>query len=232
MSLTLSVLVASLLGSVHCTAMCGGFVCLYAGEARGPATHASYNAGRLASYLLAGAIAGTLGSLVDAAGALAGIARLAAVISGAMLVAWGGALLLRTLGVRLGSSEGPGVSQRLLGPLLARTRGRSPTVRAAAVGLLSTLLPCGWLYAFVVTAAGTGRLTGALQVMFVFWVGTLPAMLAFGYGVQRLAGPLRRRLPLVSAVAVVAIGLLSMFGRLRPGVSLPTHAVKAHVHGR
>jgi sulfite exporter TauE/SafE len=32
-----------------------------------------------------------------------------------------------------------------------------PEVRAAILGLGSALLPCGWLYAFVVTAAGTGR---------------------------------------------------------------------------
>lgn len=232
MSLTLSVLVASLIGSVHCTAMCGGFVCLYAGEARGIRAHASYNAGRLVSYLLAGGVAGTVGSLVDAAGALAGIARLAAVVSGALLVAWGGAWLLRTFGVRLGGGDGPSVSQRWLGPLLARTRGRSPAVRAGAVGLLSTLLPCGWLYAFVVTAAGTGHPGSALLVMLVFWAGTVPAMLAMGYGVQRLAGPLRRRLPLVSAVAMVAIGILSMLGRLQPGMSLTHKSDAIHAHHR
>jgi sulfite exporter TauE/SafE len=232
MSLTLSVLVASLIGSVHCTAMCGGFVCLYAGEARGMKTHAAYNAGRLASYLLVGGIAGTLGSLVDSAGTIAGIARLAAVTSGALLVAWGGTLMSRSFGVRLGGSGGPSLSQRWLGPLLARTRRRSPVVRAGAVGLLSTLLPCGWLYAFVVTAAGTGHPGSALLVMLVFWAGTLPAMLAMGYGVQRLAGPLRRRLPLVSAVVVVAIGLLSMLGRLQPGVSLHSRADATHAHAR
>ena len=51
MTLLLSILGASLLGSVHCAAMCGGFVCLYsgAGPARhtGAAPHAAYNAGRI-----------------------------------------------------------------------------------------------------------------------------------------------------------------------------------------
>ena len=31
-TLLLGVLVASLVGSIHCAAMCGGFVCLYAGS--------------------------------------------------------------------------------------------------------------------------------------------------------------------------------------------------------
>lgn len=209
----LPIFVASLLGSAHCAAMCGGFVCLYAGEERGPASHVAYNAGRLVSYLLVGALAGTLGAGLEQAGTLLGIARAAAIVSGALLLLWGTSLLLTALGVRLPWGQ-VRVGQRLLGPLLARTRGRSATVRAGAVGVLSALLPCGWLYAFAVTAAGTGRLTSAMLVMAVFWAGTLPAMAAVGLGLQRLTGSLRPRLPLVTAVAVMLIGALSMAGRL------------------
>ena len=50
-ALVLSVLGASLLGSPHCAAMCGGFVCFFSGQggARPSATtHAAYHGGRLA----------------------------------------------------------------------------------------------------------------------------------------------------------------------------------------
>lgn len=217
--------------------MCGGFVCLYAGETRSALSHVAYNGGRLVSYLFAGAIAGLLGSALDQAGVLLGVARLAAIASGVLLVLWGASLALKALGVRLPSGEGPSVAQRLLGPLLAQTRTRSATVRAGAIGLLSTLLPCGWLYAFVASAGGTGDAASAMLVMFVFWAGTLPAMLAVGYGLQRLTGPLRHRLPLVTAVAVMAIGALSILGRLRHTPALgatPARApaTSAHVHPR
>jgi len=105
--------------------------------------------------------------------------------------------------------------QNPLGKLLAHVRGRSAIVRASTTGLLTTLLPCGWLYAFVAAAAGTGRVDRALLTMGVFWLGTLPMMLAVGYGVQRLSGPLRTRLPVVTATAVVVMGLLSIAGKLR-----------------
>ena len=99
MTLLLSVLGASLLGSVHCAAMCGGFVCLYSGtgSARqtGAAPHAAYNAGRLFSYLLLGALAGSVGHGVDRIGGVAGIGRLAAIIAGALMVVWGAARCLR-----------------------------------------------------------------------------------------------------------------------------------------
>lgn len=218
MSVALSVLVASLLGSVHCAAMCGGFVCLYAGESRGAAHHVAYNGGRLVSYLVAGLVAGLIGSALDRAGILVGIGRLAAIVSGALLILWGASLALRALGVRVPGGDGPSIMQRALGPLLRRTRASTPTVRAGAIGLLSTLLPCGWLYAFVATAGGTGSVGGALLVMTTFWLGTLPAMLTVGVGLQRLTGPWRARLPLVTAAAVVVIGTLSMLGRLQPGV--------------
>ena len=60
------VLMASLVGSVHCAGMCGGFVCFYAGAGVNDASsprpsllhaHALYNIGRLLSYLILGALA-------------------------------------------------------------------------------------------------------------------------------------------------------------------------------
>jgi sulfite exporter TauE/SafE len=218
MTLLLSVLGASLLGSVHCAAMCGGFVCLYsgAGSARhtGAAPHAAYNAGRLVSYLLLGAVAGSIGHGVDRVGGIAGIGRLAAVIAGALMVVWGGSALLAALGVRMSQRFPPRAIQAALTSLLVRFRNESPTVRGAATGLLTTLLPCGWLYVFVATAGGAGRVTDAMMVMFVFWLGTLPMMVSVGLGAQRLFGAFQRRLPLVAAGAAVVLGFLSMAGRI------------------
>jgi len=66
MAFALVVLVASLLGSVHCAAMCGAFTCLYANPVeRGRPIggelppHLAYNLGRLAAYVALGALAGT-----------------------------------------------------------------------------------------------------------------------------------------------------------------------------
>ena len=62
--------------------------------------------------------------------------------------------------------------------------------RGAATGLLTTLLPCGWLYAFVITAAGTGNALAGAGLMATFWVGTLPMLTIVGIGVRKLAAPL------------------------------------------
>lgn len=233
LTLPLSVLGASLLGSVHCAAMCGSFVCAYAAPGGQPGSmhHVAYNGARLVSYLILGVVAGVLGSALDDSGALVGIGRMATIVAGVLLVAWGTALLLRTLSKGARAVTGPQWSQRLLSPLLGRARQASPTTRAATIGLLSALLPCGWLYAFVVTAGGTGSVSRAVVVMLVFWVGTLPAMLAAGVALQRLSGPLRARLPLVTALAVMVMGALSIVGRI--GVTVPVApTLEAHGHTR
>jgi hypothetical protein len=222
MALALGILSASLLGSMHCAGMCGGFVCFYAtasgggdGRAGGTASHVAYNVGRLVSYLALGLVAGALGQGLDRVGALVGLSRGAAVVSGALMIGWGVSTLLAARGIRLPRLEGLPAGSNPLGGLLARVRGKSPVVRATATGLLTTLLPCGWLYAFVFTAAGTGQVPAALATMALFWAGTLPVILSVGYGAQRLTGAFRSRLPMVTATAVVVMGVLSITGRMR-----------------
>jgi sulfite exporter TauE/SafE len=213
-----AVLLASLLGSVHCAAMCGAFTCLYAPDGaswRSTRTaHAAYNLGRLVAYLLLGAMAGALGATLERAGTLAGVGHAAAVVTAVLLVLWGGHALLVAGGARVGAIRPPLAWQRAMGGALQRFTRRPPVVRAAATGLLTSLLPCGWLYAFVVTAAGTGSPWRGAALMAVFWLGTVPVMLAVGAGLQRLTGPFRARLPLVSAATILLLGLLSLASHL------------------
>lgn len=208
LTLAFAVLAASLLGSVHCALMCGAFTCLYAGTApgggaaRAPATHhAAYHLGRLASYLALGLLAGSVG---------AGLGPSAALAAGVLLMAWGGHALLGAAGVRVPQLAVPRGWQRAMGTAVGAVRQRGPVVRAATTGLVTTLLPCGWMWAFVAVAAGTGSAPGALLVMTVFWAGTLPMMLAVAAGMQRLTGRMRARLPVVSAAMVVALGVAAI----------------------
>ncbi len=216
----LGVLGASLIGSAHCAAMCGGFVCFYTGSAT-PArdapmirAHALYNVGRLVSYLVLGAAAGAVGAGVTQLGALAGIAQAAAIVAGLLMIGWAVSTLAAQHGLRLGGPKLPASWERMLGGALHHLREQPVGVRAATMGLLTTLLPCGWLYVFVAAAGGTGNVRDAMLVMTAFWLGTVPALAAVGLGAQRALGPLRLRLPTLSAVTVLAIGVLTVAGRL------------------
>ncbi|RMF74072.1 MAG: sulfite exporter TauE/SafE family protein, partial [Planctomycetota bacterium] len=134
--------------------------------------------------------------------------------------------ILRLGGVRLPAAPLPPGAQRLAVWGHRAALGLSPVRRALLIGLLSTLLPCGWLYAFAVTAAGTASPVAGAATMAVFWVGTLPVLISLGVGVQKLSGALGRRLPLLTSLALVVVGVLCIAGRVTaPAMARPAAPV-------
>ena len=208
-----TVLTASLLGSLHCAGMCGGLVAVYAADAGGRGAHVAYHGGRLLIYAGLGAAAGALGGLVDMAGDLIGVATLAAAVAGATVALWGVLKLLALYDERVQGAGLPAWFQRRLGAWMSRIRRLPPLTRAGLLGLSTSLLPCGWLYAFVAVAGGTGAPLLGAGVMGTFWLGTVPALAAIGVGVRKLAKPLGRRLPVVSALALIVVGLGTVWAR-------------------
>jgi sulfite exporter TauE/SafE len=218
-----AIFVASLLGSLHCAGMCGAFVAVaVGGEGKGAPSwaQAAYHGGRLVSYMALGAAAGAAGGLVNVAGGLAGVRPVAAALAGAAMVAFGVTTWLRTRGVHVSRVPLPEFVRAAARAGYRVAMRRRPVPRAFVIGLLTTLLPCGWLYAFAVTAAGTGSAVLGAVTMGVFWSGTLPVLVAIGAGVQRVSGPLARRLPGLTCAGLVAVGLYTLAGRaaLDPGV--------------
>jgi sulfite exporter TauE/SafE len=218
-ALLLTVFVASLVGSLHCVGMCGPFVAFYSGaDASGGArrllSHTAYSGGRLLTYAVFGFAAGAVGAALDVAGSLAGFQRIAAILAGITMILWGILALLQLRGVKIfRHGTGNGRISRLLRRGFSLVSDKPPVIRAAVVGLLSGFLPCGWLWAFVVTAAGTGSALKGATVMVAFWAGTVPALLAVGLGAQLVSAPLRRHVPAVTAILLVCLGLYAILGR-------------------
>lgn len=233
-ALIAAVFTASVLGSLHCVGMCGAFLAFALGEtdpAQRPTPaqkwrrQAAYHGGRGITYVLLGVAAGLAGKLLDLGGALAGLQSVALPLAGLTIVGFGLATLLRHHGVALKKFRPPKRWTRLI----ARGHGAAmklpPESRALTIGLLTTLLPCGWLYAFAVTAAGTASPALGALTMFAFWAGTLPALVSLGVGFQHLLGPLGRRLPTATCLLMIAVGLYTLVGR---GTLVPT-AMAAHL---
>ena len=212
--LTAAIFIASLLGSSHCAGMCGAFALFATETAESGSTpiarwklHALYNIGRLLTYLALGLAAGAAGAAIDLGSSGVGIQRAAAAIAALIMIGFGGVSLLRALGVQIARFPVPQTLLALSRAGHARALGFSPRARAISVGLLTTLLPCGWLYAFVVASAATGSPVAGAGTMAVFWLGTLPVMATLAVGARFLAGPLRAHLPLLTNVLVVATAL-------------------------
>ncbi len=207
--LFLAVLGASVLGSVHCAGMCGAFLTLsIAGTdgTRAGVGQAAYHLGRLTTYMALGLVAGFLGSVVDLGGAAFGVRRAAMVVAGVLLAGFGFVHLLRAFGVRVPIARAPKRWARFVEGVYGRLMRMPVLPRAFLIGWATTLLPCGWLYAYVVTAAGTGSAVSGALVMAVFWLGTVPALAAVGVGVRAASGRVGRRLPVLMPAIVVALG--------------------------
>jgi len=214
------ILVASALGSLHCVAMCGPLVGMHGRSLRLAWMH---SLGRLATYAVLGALAGALGGAIDLAGRLGNLQRGATIIAGLVVVAWGLLLLARAFGH--GAQPRPNRGT-VFSSALVRIHTRRPRLRAWLVGVVNGFLPCGWLWVFVVTAGGTASVWRGAAVMLAFWLGTVPAMV----GLVAFAGPafarIRARMPAITAVAVLAIGLGTLALRWRDAG--PTQVTAPH----
>lgn len=197
-----AVLGASLLGSMHCVAMCGGLA-ISVGRTR--VSVAKYHLGRLAGYLVLGALAGKLGEAT-----LAG--------SGMSLVSWIATTLLAGSFLFMGIAVWKGRGVHLFALPAGWTAGlfRKMGARPLGVGLLSALLPCGWLHGFVLAAVATrGPVSGAILLL-SFWIGTLPALSFSPWIVEQLIRPLAVKLPRFSAVLLIAAGVSCLVARAAP----------------
>ena len=232
-----SVLAASVVGSLHCAGMCGGIAVLCSGGPQRSAggsgrsgdaaqsvalTHRGstllraagagsaalcYHGGRLASYAGAGAIAGAAGAALALGGSLAGVQRIAAIAAGVAVALAGAISRLRQGGVTIRLPGGGARMVPLLTALHRAAMRHGPAGRSFILGVGSVLLPCGWLWAFLAVAAGTGSAAWGAAAMASFWMGTVPILVLLGAGVQRLSGAWRGRLAALASIAMVAVGV-------------------------
>ncbi len=215
-ALLTAVLFASFIGSPHCGAMCGPLVALAVAQREGRPVMLSvlYHGGRLVTYMLLGAVAGAIGGLMDLAAGLAGLQPIALAFTGAVLVAFGVVELLRYRGAPVPRMNLPTWLMQALNSVRRAAFAWEAAPRALAIGLLTALLPCGWLYAFAITAAGTSEAWRGAAVMGVFWIGTVPILLAVGIGARKFLGSVGQYAPLISAMVLIAAGGMVIWQRM------------------
>ena len=214
-----ALLLAGLAGSlVHCVGMCGPFVLgqvMASVEQPGDRSYSEwhrltgallvpYHFGRFTTYTALGALAG---------GATAVFASLEMFgwLSAILLVAAAGLLAAQAFGMAVNAaSPATTLVARLAGPLSA---SRTALARYG-LGVVLGFLPCGLLYAALAAAAGTGSIISGAIAMACFALGTVPALVAVGWGglimrrhlrtIARWVSP-----PLLAGNALVMLALAS-----------------------
>ncbi|MBS0206096.1 MAG: sulfite exporter TauE/SafE family protein [Planctomycetes bacterium] len=205
------VMMGGLLGSSHCLGMCGGFAALVGLRhdtlVRNLRAQLVFSSGRLMSYGTLGAVAGFAGRrLVESLPKMINVPAILCLVAGLFLVREG---LLAT-GLFRRRISGTSTSGCLLGPVFS-TILRTPGMRHTFVaGIVTGLLPCGLVYAFLSLAAASGDLVQGLGTMLAFGIGTVPLMVIAGCGAAMVSMNARQRLWQVAAWSVVVTGLLTL----------------------
>lgn len=213
-------LVGGLAGSAHCVGMCGPFATYHGlGQARFGAGHISYHLGRLTTYLALATAAGMLGTGLSRLAGMLAMQRALAVMMGAALVLVGLAYALPP--GRLGPLTRAWA--RVAGKLVSLVGGAGRMAGPYLLGLSSTLLPCGFLYAFALAALATGSTTGALATMAGFWLGTVPALVATSAAARWLRISPMRNMRRAVGVLLILLGILGTVARW-PAASAEDHA--------
>lgn len=170
----------------------------------------AYNAGRIGSYMLAGAVAGGL------AGGAASLAKAAVWqtigfwLANLMLVALGLHLTNAWRGLVHLEAAGGALWRRLL-PLLRSLLPMDTPAKALALGGLWGWVPCAMVYSLLLTAALSGSAARGAAVMLAFGLGTLPMLAALGMlGTQVRRQLQRPAVRTACGLLVLAFGLLGL----------------------
>ncbi|MGD1890629.1 MAG: sulfite exporter TauE/SafE family protein [Cyclobacteriaceae bacterium] len=193
-----------LLGSFHCVGMCGPIALALPSVRPTPQRAMSslvYNAGRLFTYGLLGAIFGLIGQGL----AIAGLQQSLSIGIGILMIV---AMIIpfawkRQLNPNSTISRGiVWVKVRMQHWLQVRTYGAR-----FVLGSLNGLLPCGLVYLGIAGAiASSDMLLGALY-MLAFGVGTFPAMTLISFLGNSIRVGVRNRIRTAIPVFVVVIGV-------------------------
>lgn len=213
-SIIFPALLLGFMGSAHCLGMCGGISAALgtANQERTLSLSLAYNIGRVLSYILLGALVGTVAQHLSQPllQLLPQSARWLRTLAGLMVIAmgfyvagwWRGLAQLERIG---------GYVWRYVQPF---TRSLLPPKNISAALLLGELwglLPCGLVYSSLTWAAlNADALHGALW-MAAFGIGTLPAMLVATHGGSYLrAWKQRPAVRNAAALILIIAGLVAV----------------------
>lgn len=204
-----TMLTTALVGGPHCAGMCGGLV-LAAGPSK--KENFSYQLGRLSGYLFLGLAAGSLSYYLKDFTQLGWVQALPT-------------LTLALCFIFIGLTSYKGKAPHFPLPKFVTTLNlkflpqvlklkKAPARRAALIGGLSLFLPCGLLYGVALASSTLGHPTLSMAAMFVFWLGTLPALTLAPTLLQRFLRPLRQKYPKAISLCFVGLGLITLITRV------------------
>jgi uncharacterized protein len=226
-----------LVSSLHCVQMCGPIVLSYSVALesltdRSPAgrpllmNHLAYNAGRILTYSVLGAIAGLAGQTMGVLGRVAGFAHILAIVSGVLMILVGISLfgVIPSGVVGLSLFRIPSAFFRQVAKFLSLPGAANRFLLGLALGFL----PCGLIYAALIKAMSAGSPIAGAVTMVAFGSGTAGALLALGLFSSAVRVKMNRWGSQMAAAAVTVMGAVLVWRGTMPGMMTMEHHLHAH----
>jgi sulfite exporter TauE/SafE len=193
-----------LFGSLHCIGMCGPLAIAFSHTKDNfPLTKFvsgfSYNLGRATTYGFLGGVFGLLGSFFF----IAHLQKVLSIVLGVLLILSFIFQLKSFTSIQFGMLNKYYVLiQQSIHNLMRKRFKYHPFV----LGLANGFLPCGLVYLAIAGALSYGGLISGMMFMFVFGLGTIPALFFFAMGYQFLPANFQNKLKVVTPFISLVFG--------------------------
>ncbi|WP_148863295.1 sulfite exporter TauE/SafE family protein [Marinobacter fonticola] len=200
--------VFGLLGGAHCIGMCGGIMgaLTFSVPREVSRPHRvfglllGFNAGRISSYMVVGALVGLVGAGLSHA--LDGVALVLRIVAAVMLILmalyianwWKGLVRIESLGRYAWDIVAP-IGKRFMPVVRVR--------QAFGLGAVWGWMPCGLIYSMLAWSLAIAEPLQGAALMGAFGLGTLPTVLATGMAARRISGWIQN--PTTRTVAALLI---------------------------
>ncbi|MBT3316381.1 sulfite exporter TauE/SafE family protein [bacterium] len=190
----------------HCIGMCGPLVTTYAVHQQTDSVLSAsmrqvvYHFGRVSAYTLLGVFAGFAGSTAVYASGGKSMQAILSLAVGVMMLLLGLGLLKLLPYPKLLES---GPFQRFISDKVGKLLQAQSYPKRLLLGFANGFLPCGPVYTVALTAAGTGSWHQGGLSMLAFGAGTIPVLVALGFGLGKFSQSKRAVFQNVGAILIL-----------------------------
>ncbi len=201
-------LLMGLIGSMHCAGMCGP-IAISLPYRVGMQTKEEtffkilvYNLGRIITYAFFGLLFGIVGKGFFTMG----IQKWFLITLAVLLII----IAIFSIDVESKALKIPviGKFNKKVKELLAKSLKNATIKSFLYIGILNGFLPCGLVYMAIVAAIATGGVLNSVLYMILFGIGTMPMMMALGYGGHLLSTRFRTFLRKLYPVFMIIFAIL------------------------
>ena len=215
--------IIGLTSNFHCIGMCGPIAMAIPVNRKNNLTILSgalqYNFGRIITYSLLGALVGIIGLSIQTFGILQWLSIIAGI--GLIIFAWK-KYLYRIIPFKIPTFGFQTQLNKGLGKII---RSHSP-FKLLLLGILNGLLPCGMVFVALSNAILTGDILSSSIAMLAFGVGTLPAMMAVVFMMNKISSVARQRMNKAVPYLLTIVGLLIILRGMNLGIPFISPTVK------